>query len=158
MFSGGFKPAAQRDHHKDRCTDFEVNRFGSSQHIHHGDHIRGRDAGGNEVAELLVFNKVDVAEEDVLLRLRGRREPHIEVSALTGEGLDELLTTIAEMLPRPAQRVDVILPFSRGDLVSEAHRAGEVRSETHGEHGYHLVADVNDSLAARIREAATLAS
>ncbi len=114
--------------------------------------------GANEVAELLVFNKVDVAEEDVLLRLRGRREPHIEVSALTGEGLDELLTTIAEMLPRPAQRVDVILPFSRGDLVSEAHRAGEVRSETHGEHGYHLVADVNDSLAARIREAATLAS
>ena len=114
--------------------------------------------GANEVAELLVFNKVDVADDDVLLRLRGRREPHVEVSALTGEGLDELLTAIAEMLPRPAQRVDVVLPFSRGDLVSEAHRAGEVRSETHGDDGYHLVADVSDSLAARIREAASRAS
>ena len=48
MFSGGFKPAAKRDHHEDRCTDFEVNRFGSSQHIHDGDHISRRDAGGDQ--------------------------------------------------------------------------------------------------------------
>lgn len=119
-------------------------------------HVLADVPGANEVAELLVFNKVDVAAPDVLLRLRGRREPSIEVSALTGEGLDALMLKVGEMLPRPPVRIDVILPFSRGDLVSEAHRAGEVVSETHGDDGYHLVADVSDSLAARIREAASI--
>jgi len=109
--------------------------------------------GANEAPELLVFNKVDVAAPDVLLRLRGRREPSIEVSALTGEGLEELMVKVSEMLPRPPVRVDVVLPFTRGDLVSEAHRAGEVVSETHADDGYHLVADVSESLAVRIGEA-----
>ena len=114
--------------------------------------------GANEVAELLVFNKVDAADEETLLRLRGRREPHIEVSALTGQGIDELLDTIGHMLPRPPVRIDVTLPFSRGDLVNEAHREGEVLSENHAGDGYHLVADVSDALAARIHEAASAAS
>ncbi|WP_291379383.1 GTPase HflX [Demequina sp.] len=114
--------------------------------------------GATEVAELLVFNKVDAADEETLLRLRGRREPHIEVSALTGQGMGELLETIAQMLPRPPVHVDVTLPFSRGDLVNEAHREGDVLSEDHAGDGYHLVADVSDALAARIREAASAAS
>ncbi len=114
--------------------------------------------GANDVAELLVFNKVDAADEETLLRLRGRREPHIEVSALTGQGIDELLDTIGRMLPRPPVHVDVTLPFSRGDLVNEAHREGEVLSENHEGDGYHLVADVSDALAARILEAASASS
>ncbi len=114
--------------------------------------------GANDVAELLVFNKVDAADEETLLRLRGRREPHIEVSALTGQGIDELLDTIGLMLPRPPVHVDVTLPFSRGDLVNEAHREGEVLSENHAGDGYHLVADVSDALAARILEAASAVS
>ncbi len=114
--------------------------------------------GANDVAELLVFNKVDAADEETLLRLRGRREPHIEVSALTGQGIDELLDTIGRMLPHPPVHVDVTLPFSRGDLVNEAHREGEVLSENHEGDGYHLVADVSDALAARILEAASAVS
>ncbi|MCB2413740.1 GTPase HflX [Demequina sp. TTPB684] len=114
--------------------------------------------GAHDVAELLVFNKVDAADEETLLRLRGRREPHVEVSALTGQGIDELLETVGAMLPRPPVHVDVTLPYSRGDLVNEAHRDGEVLSEDHAGDGYHLVADVSDALAARIREAASAAS
>ena len=114
--------------------------------------------GAHEVAELLVFNKVDAADQETLLRLRGRREPHVEVSALTGQGIDELLETIGALLPRPPVRVDVTLPYSRGDLINEAHREGEVLSEDHAGDGYLLVADVSDALAARIREASSAAS
>jgi GTP-binding protein HflX len=89
--------------------------------------------------------------------LRGRREPSIEVSARTGEGREARKHKVGEMLPRPPVRIDGVLPVSRGDHVSEAHRAGEVVSETHADDGYHLVADVSDSLAARIREAVTVA-
>lgn len=110
--------------------------------------------GADAVPELLVLNKTDVAEPETLLRLRGRREPSVEVSALTGAGLDDLLERVAEMLPRPPVRVDVTVPYTRGDLVAEAHRDGEVVSEEHNASGYRLVADVSASLAARMREAA----
>ena len=101
-----------------------------------------------------MLNKADIADVDVLMRLRGRPEPTIEVSALTGEGIDELLNVVAERLPRPAVRVDLLLPYSRGDLVAEAHSKGEVISEQHGGDGYELVALVSDALAARMNEAA----
>ncbi len=114
--------------------------------------------GAETVTELLVLNKADVADPETLLRLRGRREETVEVSALTGDGIDELMETIARLLPRPPVRVDLTVPYSRGDLVAEAHREGEVVSEAHDAAGYHLVADVSESLAARIREAAGVAS
>lgn len=110
--------------------------------------------GASEVPEILVLNKSDIAEQDVLMRLRARPEPTIEVSALTGEGIDELMDAVAERLPRPAVRVELILPYTRGDLVAEAHTKGEVLRETHGAEGYELTALVSEALGARMTEAA----
>jgi len=109
--------------------------------------------GASKVPEILVLNKSDVADPDVLTRLRGRPEPTVEVSALTGEGIPELLEEIAQRLPKPSERVDVVLPYSRGDLVAEAHAKGEVLSEHHTGDGYELTALVSEALAARMREA-----
>ena len=109
--------------------------------------------GASKVPEILVLNKCDVAEPDVLLRLRGRPEPTVEVSALTGEGIPELFEEVAARLPRPAERVEVLLPYTRGDLIAEAHAKGEVLSEHHSADGYELTALVSEALAARMREA-----
>ena len=111
--------------------------------------------GALEVPEVLVLNKCDIAEPEVLIRLRGRREPTVEVSALTGEGLAELLQTVAERLPRPAERVELLLPYSRGDLIAEAHSKGEVLSESHVGEGYQLIALVSEALAAKMLHAGT---
>ncbi len=109
--------------------------------------------GALDVPELLVLNKSDIAPADVLLRLRSRREPSVEVSALTGQGIPELLEVIGQMLPRPQQEVNVVLPYSRGDLIAEAHAKGEVLSQRHEDDGYHLKALVSAALAARMWEA-----
>jgi GTP-binding protein HflX len=110
--------------------------------------------GAAAVPEVLVLNKCDIADQDVLMRLRARPEPTVEVSALTGAGLDDLMDEVAERLPRPAVRVDLTLPYTRGDLVAEAHSKGEVLSEHHSADGYELTALVNEALAARMTEAA----
>ena len=110
--------------------------------------------GASDVTELLVLNKCDVADHATVLQLRSRREPTIEVSALTGEGIPELLERIGELLPRPAVRVELVVPYTRGDLVSEAHTHGEVLDEAHEADGTHLVALVDAPLAARLEEAA----
>ena len=103
------------------------------------------DAGS--IRELVVVNKADVAELDVLARLR-RREPHaVVVSARTGEGIDDLVAAIEEALPRPSIAVKVVIPYERGDLVARIHRDGDVKTSTHVDTGTAITALVPPALA-----------
>ena len=103
------------------------------------------DAGS--IRELVVVNKADVAEPDVLARLR-RREPHaVVVSARTGEGIDDLVAAIEEALPRPSIAVKVVIPYERGDLVARIHRDGDVKTSTHVDTGTAITALVPPALA-----------
>ena len=76
------------------------------------------------------------------------------VSARTGAGIEELRELIAERLPRPAVEVDVVVPYSRGDLVSRVHSTGELLAEEHLMDGTRLHARVDEALAAELRGAA----
>jgi GTP-binding protein HflX len=102
------------------------------------------------VPEQLVFNKVDAADPDVLLRLRRMAPSAVFVSARTGEGIAELRQLIEEGLPRPAVEVDVVVPYSRGDLVSQVHERADVLSADHTAAGTHLKARVAPDLAAAL--------
>ncbi len=113
--------------------------------------------GADQVREVLVLNKVDAAQDDVLMRLRARPETTIEVSALTGQGIDALMALIADELPRPEVRVDLVVPYTRGDLISDTHLHGEVIEVTHEPEGTRLIAMVDDALAARLQAAADAA-
>lgn len=113
--------------------------------------------GADTVKEVLVLNKADIAEPETLMRLRARPEITIEVSALTGAGMSELLDLIARELPRPEVRIDIVVPYTRGDLIHEAHLHGEVIEESHEPEGTRLIAMVDDSLAARLQAAAPAA-
>jgi GTPase len=114
--------------------------------------VRGvlAQVGAATVTEIVVVNKVDVADPEVVARLL-RREPHaVAVSAASGEGLAELRDRVAEALPRPDVNIDVLVPFDRGDLVSRVHEAGEVLREEHTAGGTRLRALVHPALAAEL--------
>ncbi len=101
----------------------------------------------SQVPELIVINKADIADAETIAALL-RREPHaVVVSARTGQGFDDLLQAIEADLPSGLIDVDLLVPYSRGDLVSRAHRQGEVVSEAHGETGTQLRARVPEALA-----------
>ena len=108
------------------------------------------DIDANEVPEVIVINKADAADPEVVARIRSRERHAIVVSARTGEGLDELRERVAELLPRPDVEVDVLLPYSRGDLVNRVHNDGEVLSEEHVEAGTRLRANVMPPLAGEL--------
>jgi GTP-binding protein HflX len=100
------------------------------------------------VREQLVFNKVDAADADTLLRLRHLAPDGVFVSARTGEGIDKLKARIEDLLPRPDVEMDVLLPYSRGDLVARLHDGAEVLSTEHTADGTRLRARVAPDLAA----------
>ena len=112
------------------------------------------EIGADQVPELIVINKADVAESDVIARLL-RREPHaVVVSARTGEGMDRLADAIEADLPGAWIDVDVLVAYSRGDLLSRAHSEGEVIAEEHGPEGTRLKARVPPALAGQLAAAA----
>lgn len=84
---------------------------------------------------LVVINKIDGADEAARLSLRAERPDAVQVSALTGEGLEALKRTIAEtldMLPRPVTiRVD---PKDERRIAS-VYRHAKVLSQTRDEYG-----------------------
>jgi GTP-binding protein HflX len=110
--------------------------------------VRGvlADVGGHDIKEIVIVNKADAADPQVLDRLR-RHEPHsIVVSARTGRGLAALRDLIADELPRPDIEVKAVIPYDRGDLVSRLHQQSEVLSTEHREDGTFLHAKVHPPL------------
>ncbi|HUR15363.1 MAG TPA: GTPase HflX [Mycobacteriales bacterium] len=106
------------------------------------------DAQG--VPEVVVVNKCDLADPIVLSRLQRREKHLVAVSALTGEGLPELLQLLEDEVPHLDTLVDVVLPYSDGSLVSRIHDEGEILSQEHLDEGTRLKARVPPSLAAEL--------
>ena len=109
--------------------------------------------GALDVPELIVLNKTDLADAVTLVTLRTRLPGAIQVSARTGDGIDELRARIAAMLPRPDAHVDVVIPYSRGDLVSRVHADGEIDTIDYAPDGTRIVARVDAALAAELQAA-----
>ena len=114
--------------------------------------------GALDVPELIVLNKVDLADAVTLAALRTRLPSAVAVSARTGERIEELRARIEQMLPHPQVSIDVVVPYSRGDLVSRVHAEGEIDTVDYVETGTRVVARVGAALAAEIEGAATSAS
>lgn len=90
------------------------------------------------IGTIEVFNKCDLLEEDVLEGLR-RRFPHAQfLSARTGFGIDEMVSAIAHAASAADIKLDVIIPYQRGDLVSLAHERCHIISEDHEADGTHI--------------------
>ncbi|MDQ6848420.1 MAG: GTPase HflX [Actinomycetota bacterium] len=102
------------------------------------------------VREQLVFNKIDVADPDLLVRLHRLAPGAVFVSAWTGDGIAELRDTVEVGLPRPAVEVDVLVPYARGDLVARVHERADVLSTDHTPEGTRIKARVAPDLAAAL--------
>ncbi|WP_428981532.1 GTPase HflX [Nonomuraea composti] len=103
--------------------------------------------GASDIPEIVVINKADAADQEVLDRIARRERDSIVVSARTGKGIPALMQLIEERLPRLDHEVHLLVPYERGDLISRAHKEGEVLSVDHVEDGTILHARVLPSLS-----------
>ncbi|MEU4572890.1 GTPase HflX [Nonomuraea sp. ATR24] len=102
--------------------------------------------GASDVPEIVVINKADAADQEVLDRISRRERDSIVVSARTGAGIPELMSLIERRLPHLDHEVTLLIPYERGDLISRVHKEGEVLSLDHVEDGSILHARVLPSL------------
>lgn len=105
----------------------------------------------DRVPELIVFNKADLVPE-VIAELVADHEGSVAVSAVTGEGIDDFLATLADRLRTIATPVELLIPYDRGDVLAAVHREGEVVSSSHEEGGVRVRARLADASTGRLSE------
>jgi GTP-binding protein HflX len=107
------------------------------------------EIGAADRPRLLALNKVDLLDEDRRRELSFRFPRAIQVSAVTGEGLEALREAIEARFLSALQPMELLVPYEEGGRLSELHDlAGEMdREDTPG--GVHVHARVPAGVAPR---------
>jgi GTP-binding protein HflX len=94
------------------------------------------ELGAPEKKILTVFNKIDLLPDRSALNPLRRHFPDaLFISTVTGEGLDELAHHMEQQLSDRFERVELVLPADRADLLSGLHRIGQVLSTAYLDDG-----------------------
>lgn len=109
--------------------------------------------GTEDVPELIVLSKADIADPVAVVALRSQYPNSVLISAVTGEGIDELRERIDDLLPRPSVEIDLVIPYERGDIVNRIHNDGEILSQDHEATGTHVHARVTPEIEGMLMEA-----
>jgi GTP-binding protein HflX len=91
------------------------------------------DIGADDLPIELVINKIDEVDSLHRRRLANRYPEALHVSALTGEGMDELRARIADLFAERFEPVRLLLPYEEGGKLNELYALGapiEQREDT----------------------------
>jgi GTPase len=83
-----------------------------------------REIGATDLPVELVVNKIDAVDALGRRRLANRYPEALQISALTGEGLEELRARIAERFGERFERVRLLLPYEEGGRLNELYALG----------------------------------
>jgi GTP-binding protein HflX len=82
------------------------------------------DIGADDLPLEIVVNKIDAVDSLRRRRLANRFPEAVQVSALTGEGLDDLRARIAERFADRFEAVRLFLPYEEGGKLAELYALG----------------------------------
>ena len=107
--------------------------------------------GAHDIPRLVVLNKIDLLENQrERQELQQQYGEAIAVSAQTGEGLEDLLSRIEELLG--GSLCEVRIPVNRYDLVARLHQEGCILEEHHEENTIFLRVRIDKRTAGQLRD------
>jgi len=93
-------------------------------------------SAGQHVIEVL--NKIDLLDEparEAVINMAAREPDNVALSAVTGQGVDALLTLIDSLIIDEGRRVELILPATRGEAMAWLHANVPVRQRVDRDDG-----------------------
>lgn len=106
--------------------------------------------GETDQRRLLVANKIDLADAGRRRELRLSFPGAIQVSGLTGEGVEELRAAVTAEFADRFEPVELLVPYSDGEAIAEVHRLGGQVEREEREDGVLLRASLPRVLARRL--------
>jgi GTP-binding protein HflX len=110
------------------------------------------EIGAGDLPEVLALNKADLLRGSERARVARRYPGAVLVSALTGEGLEQLLEAVGEAVPRPPVEVSLLVPFGREDVTARLYREAEVLETNETDHGTEVHARIAERHLAAVRD------
>jgi GTP-binding protein HflX len=107
------------------------------------------------IPQLEVWNKIDQMEADDIEASQARSERSDDIfaiSAITGEGIDALLSEIATRLQGEQTTEALTLPFSAGKERAWLFAEGVIESESQSENGFELTVKWTGKQAAQFKK------
>ncbi len=104
-----------------------------------------RDLGVEDQPVITLFNKCDRPLGDALLYDAEAAES-LKISALKGDGLDELTAMISRVLRERKIYIDRVFSYAEAALLGRIRKYGSVLEENYEENGIHIKAYVPRSL------------
>ena len=96
------------------------------------------------------MNKIDRLMDPQAAKVALENFPDaVAISALNGDGIDDLLTRIQEQLYELLVPLDVYLPYKEGKLISIYHEQGQIEMVEHVDGGVQIKGRIPGRLAAR---------
>jgi GTPase len=83
-----------------------------------------REIGATDLPVELVVNKIDAVDTLGRRRLANRYPDALQISALSGDGLEEMRARIAERFGERFERVRLLLPYEEGGRLNELYALG----------------------------------
>jgi GTP-binding protein HflX len=110
------------------------------------------DIGAANIPILTGLNKIDkLADPDEAIERLAQYPNSIAISALTGQGVDMLLARIEGTLLSKWTIMTLLIPYSRGDLVSIIHEQAMINQELHQAEGTQLEVRVPEHLVGSLK-------
>jgi GTPase len=97
-----------------------------------------QEIGAHASQSIVVFNKCDIVTAEERVTLEHRYPNAVFVSGIRSEGLEALISRIAEQAAQDSITITVLVPYTRGDLVALAHERAQILSERHTDAGTQL--------------------
>ncbi|MGH2428188.1 MAG: GTPase HflX [Candidatus Limnocylindria bacterium] len=110
------------------------------------------ELGAGAKPRITVFNKIDLLDADLRAGPMPSSQQAAFVSAMSGEGREELLKRIADALRSQMVAVDAVVPYERGALVARARSSGDVE-EQYGEAGVRVSGHLPAAIASEVSAA-----
>ena len=100
---------------------------------------------------IAVFNKCDLAPP-LSPRPRGNYTDFAAISAVTGEGMDELMTVLEEALPGRKREISLLFPYSESGTAARLHETEVVLDQEYTDSGIKVRVMADEALYSRVKQ------
>jgi GTP-binding protein HflX len=102
-----------------------------------------KELGADKKPRLEVYNKIDLSAGNAI-RHNDSENPRagVFISAVRGDGIQDLLERVETMLFPSKQRWQLMIPVERGDILARLYRLGRVTGRKNQEQGVRIEAEV----------------
>ncbi len=77
-----------------------------------------KELGGDNIPSIIAFNKIDKIDRDTLAQRGDFLSEYVDISSLTGEGIEELVNKIRNFIYKNSKIVELLLPYHASTITS----------------------------------------